>query len=221
MTYKITGRDAYLMSLKNMAAKLFPGVLSVGGSVELNSLIKDYSQLYDDNLNTYTDTAYRRDVRTDQEKLVDLLQGFFLEDLVQIFFNTRRRIPIRNNQSESGRTIQNLKDIVETDFRLETQDGPLLVEFKTIHFDIAETGFRIKLSNWERYKKENSIILGYEVRTNRFFFINPRTKAWNKKLPESFKGWGNKPCIRFTADDLEFIAHNTINTKHFIDAWYK
>jgi hypothetical protein len=213
---KVTKKDIYLVTLRNLASKLFPGALSLGCDIKLVNLLNKYEDLYDSNITSYTDTAYRRDVRSNSEKLVDLLQGFFLEDLV-CMFASKRRIPLRINQSEEGRTVQNLNDIVETDFSLKVATRVVPIEFKSIHHDIAETGFRIKLSNWERYKKERALILGYEVVSNRFFIIDPNNRAYRTKSPEPFKGWGNKLCIKFVSSDLDFIPHNKLNTKNFID----
>ena len=213
----ISKGNALELELVALATKFDPAFKDLRDNRNLNDIVAHYMKEYNDNVSTYVDTSYRRDVRTNEEKLVNLLLGFSLEDMSLYYLSKVKNIAISNNQSYSGRTIQNLSNIVENDFQIHINSTVYDVEFKTIATKIEESSFRIKESNWNRYKKERVLILGYEIQTNRMFFLNPNDTKWKDRTPEPFFGFGGKLCYVFKDTDFDFIPLSKISLQHFKD----
>lgn len=215
--HKLDETVALELELINLADKLFPGYAVFMDKKEVRNIIHKFILEFIENKDTYRDTTYRKDVRTDEQKLKDLLVGWALEDMILEFLNTKRVKSVLN-QSFEGRIVQNMNNISEIDFLIKLKNRNINVELKTIATSLDDSGgVRIKLSNWENYKRQKALILIYHIPESKFSIINPSDNKWRTKKSEKFFPWGNKEVYRFTPEELRLIKIEDISNKYFED----
>jgi len=170
-----------------------------------NNILTKYERKFkkackDSNILGYLENAkFRRDIRTSEQYLYDLYDGWLLEDCV---FLKLQNIFGKSNVSmvgkDSDRKVQKSKVSADPDFKININNEEKFIQLKTAARRFNE--FNIKKESWAR----PNLILFYIIDEGNFFLVDPNNKKHirNVDLKPNPK-WGGKPCFTFYKSKVE------------------
>lgn len=145
----------------------------------------------------YLKDPYRSDVRTPEEYLYDLNEGWLFEDFIytSIF---GADIPIRFVSEDSNREVVGSRRIYNSpDFEIIINNKIYKIQYKYAKYFFKN--LNIKPSRFDKH--QDYFVLFHIISKNKFFIFNPREHAETFPIKKN-PNWNGKECYNIPTDEL-------------------
>ena len=193
----------------------------------LNYILKKCQDAYESSLVEFNQQEFRKtmkDIRTNDEYLYDLHEGWMMEDILTTKMAKillKKDIILQQNGSEiteEGRKISHGKITSKSDLVICKGNKKLHMEIQfsnkeRVFYDIKET----KIKN---AKKENGLIFTFCLPLGEGFIADPKSDSFSFFQKTNNIGWGGKKSFRISHSDIHNIG-GFMNLEKFCEIIWK